>query len=455
MEDIKKYLLENFNKVKINSSDIITGDIFVALLGSKQHGNFFISNAIDKGAKFIITDKKPIHKYHRSKIIIKKNVLSALLEIAKIKREQYKGVVIGITGSIGKTSVKENLNYFLLSSSYKVFAAIKSYNNNLGVIISLLNMDLNSEFSIFELGTSDFFEIRNLTSIVKPNQTIITNIFPTHLEKLKTTRNIAKEKSDIFNTNYNQNVKLAILSNNNEDEEFIIKKALKSKVENIITYGKNTNSNLKIMKIENFGSESNIILNFNSKTLNFQINNNQLHRLNNILVCLLIFIFNNLDLNKFILLTKNIPLIQGRGLQRFIFFEGKKINLIDESYNASPQSMESCISYFINIKSQNNQKKILILGDMMELGDNAIDFHVNLLNYLSKLNFENVIICGELMNLALKKTKFKNIKYISNISNLLDYLKKTIDEGDLILVKGSNSSLANYLVNEYLLKEGD
>ena len=454
MEVLERYVLENFNKVKINSLEIIPGDIFIALLGSKHHGNFFISNAIDSGAKFIITDKKPLHKYDSSRVIIKKNVLSYLLKIAKIKRKQYKGVVIGVTGSIGKTSVKDNLNYFLLSSSYKVFTAAKSYNNNLGVIISLLNMNLNTEFSIFELGTSDFFEIRKLTSIVKPAQTIITNIFPTHLEKFKTTRNIANEKSDIFNTKYNKNIKLAILSNNNEDEEFIIKKALQSNVENIMTYGKNIKSNLKVIKIKNFKFESNIILNFNSKIIDIKINNNQFHRLDNILVCLLIFIFNNLDLNKFILLAKNIPLIQGRGLKRLIVFEGKKINLIDESYNASPKSMESCINYFNDLKCENNQKKILILGDMMELGDNAVDFHINLLNYLSKINFDKIIICGELMNLALKKTNFKNMKHISNIDNLLDYLKKIADNGDLILVKGSNSSLANFLVNEYLLRKG-
>ena len=195
MIKLENYLLENFNKVKINSKEVKKGSVFIALLGKNFHGNKFISEAINKGAKYIITDA-PLKKKYLN-IIKVKNTLDFLQSIAIKKRNLYKGKVIGITGSVGKTSVKENLRYFL-SKYYKVSASIKSYNNHLGVIISILNQDLKSDFAIYEIGTNNFLEISKLTSILRPEQVIITNIFPTHLESFGSTENIAKEKSDIF-----------------------------------------------------------------------------------------------------------------------------------------------------------------------------------------------------------------------------------------------------------------
>ena len=223
---IEEYIIRNFDKIKINSQDIKNGDIFVALKGQKKHGSIYIEEALNRGAKYIITDQISMSKTTHNKVIIVKNQIFFLLKIAKLKRSLFKGKVVGITGSIGKTSLKENLKYFL-SIHFKVSASIKSYNNYLGVIISLLNLNLKSDFAIFELGTNNFLEMQKLTSLILPSQVIITNIFPTHLEKLINTRNIAKEKSDIFNTKYNPNVKLAILSNSNIDEKFIIDMAKK------------------------------------------------------------------------------------------------------------------------------------------------------------------------------------------------------------------------------------
>ena len=442
--------MNNFDKVKIHSNQINKGDVFLALAGKKNHGNDFIEDAIKKGARYIITDKKIDINSHNEKIVVVHNSLHFLKKISVEKRKLYNGKVIGITGSIGKTSIKENLKFFL-NSHFIISASIKSYNNYLGVIISLININLKSDFAIFEIGTNDFYEIRKLTSLVKPSQVIISNIFQTHLENLINTRNVAIEKSDIFNPKYNSLAELLIIPNENIDEKFIIKQAKKYNINNIISIGRSLNSDIKILDLKNKKDLSiNVKIKNKDKIINFYINKSQIHRINNILCCFAIFIYNKIDLNYFISLTNNIPEIEGRGKINQINFDKKKINFIDESYNASPQSMKICIDYFQKIKTEKEQKKLLILGDMKELGENSLNYHIEILEYIVKKKLINVIICGELLKIALDKICNKNILNMDDINSIIKYAKKNLKNNDIVLIKGSNSSLTRNLALKLL-----
>ena len=447
-----KYVLESSDKVKINSQNIIKGDVFVALKGNNIHGSLFIKDALNNGAKYIVVDKKIVNIKSKN-IIVVNNVLKFLNLLAKEKRKLFTGKIIGITGSIGKTSLKEGLKFFL-EPKFNVSASTKSYNNFLGVILSLLNLDPESDFGIFELGTNDFFEIRKLTSLVKPSQVIITNIYPTHLEKLINTKNIAEEKADIFNPKYNKKVELAILPLGNKDEKKIVEKAYNLNIFKIITFGKNSKSDLKIDKIISYDRiNSTVLLKYKKKQFSTIINNDQITKINNILACLGIFLFNNIDANNLLLKAKRIPLIQGRGLKHKIKIKNHKLLFIDESYNASPKSMESTIDYVNNLKTNKNQKKIVILGDMKELGKDSLKFHIDLLKYISKKNMDNIILCGELMQIALEKNINNKFMLINSKKLILDYLEKNIRNNDIIFIKGSNSSLTNNLASDLLKRK--
>ena len=455
-EKVKDYLLNNEGKAKISSLEIAKGDVFISLLGSKTHGNRFIPDAINKGAIYIITDRKLEDKFTFDNILVVDDILKYLLSIAKIKRNQFKGNVIGITGSVGKTTLKENLKYFISQTSI-VSASVKSYNNYLGVLISLININLSSSFAIFEIGTNNFEEIRNLTSIIMPSQAIITNILPTHLENFKNTRNIAIEKSDIFNPKYNPNIELLILPQNNADEMHITDLSLKKNIPNIITFGKGNNQvyNIKkIIKIDDTIFE--VLICYNNNIYKFKINKNQLSRISNILISLIIFVYNKLDITIFSSSTKKVELLEGRGLESKIIFNNKIINFIDEAYNASPTTMRICIDYFNNIQTIKNQKKILILGDMLELGEETIAFHLEILEYLIMLDLNNVIICGELMKSALNKLTKKNLKIelMLNKKLIIKYLEDTLNNDDILLIKGSHSSLTNNIC-KILLNKGE
>ena len=356
-EKVISYLLNKEGKAKISSYEIIKGDVFISLLGNKTHGNQYIPEAINKGAKYIVTDRNLEYNFEFSKILIVEDILTFLLSIANIKRNKFKGKVIGITGSIGKTTLKENLKYFISQTS-TVSASVKSYNNYLGVLISIININLSSSFAIFEIGTNNFEEIKHLSSIIMPSQAIITNILPNHLENFKNTRNIAIEKSDIFNPKYNPNVELLVLSQQNTDEKYIVDLALKENITNVITFGNMNSQSYRIEKLKKIDDKTLEVLIYNNNiTYKFEINKNQLTRINNILISLIIIVYNKLDIRTFISSTKNVELVEGRGLESKILVNKKIINFIDETYNASPTTMKMCIYYFSNIKTMKIKKK--------------------------------------------------------------------------------------------------
>ncbi len=446
---IEDYLIKNKNKLKINSNDILNGDVFIALQGKNIHGNKYINEALDNGAKYVITDKNVSSSTNEDNIFLVNDPLLFLLKIASKKRNSFRGKVIGITGSVGKTSVKENLKFFLSFES-NVSASIKSYNNYLGVLISLINMDNYCDFAIFEIGTNNFHEIGKLTSIIMPQQVIVTNICPTHLESFKSTRNIAIEKSDIFNLKFNPNIELLVLPNSNSDELFLYDLAKKMKISKILTVGKKTNSNYCIQKINKI-NKKNIIIKVNSNNESYKIdfNTDFYHQIYNAIICLAIFEHNRLPLKTFYEKVKCIPKIEGRGLINEVAIEDKKILFIDESYNASPVTMKICIDYFYKLELQGSQKKYIILGEMNELGKLSKMYHQDIIKQILCYNFDKVVLCGNLFKSLLNKMKVKTdqINCMLDENEIMQFLKKNIHNNDIILIKGSNSTKVNKLAN--------
>ncbi len=446
----EKYLIHKKDKIKISSKEIKKGDIFLALQGTNFHGNKFIKSSIKKGAKYCITDNK--NHIKNTNIICVDNIKNYLIELAKRKRKLYKGKVIGITGSAGKTTLKETLAYFL-KKNHTISFSKKSYNNELGVIISILNLNLKSLFSIFEIGTNNFGEIKYLTSIVKPSEIFITNIQSTHLENFRLKSNIAKEKSDIFKSKYNHSRKTLYINTNNKSEKIVLNLAMKENNLKIININKNQKKYF-IKDIINKNNYYQIIFSINKKltVINTKMIIN--FRLINLLFCYAFFDQNKLNINTIEKRQKYLKPVDGRGLSHNITINKKKIKIIDESYNANPDTMEQSIIYFNNIK-KSNLKKILILGDMNELGEDSNNLHINLLKKVNEYNFKFVILCGELLRRSIKKLpKSHGFRYLHNKNNIMNFLKSHVHNHDIILIKCSNSTEINKFAN-YLLGKGN
>ena len=445
----EEYVINKNNKIKISSHDIKKGDIFIALKGKNFHGNKFLSASLNNGAKFCLTDKKNYKK--NEKIIYVKNLFEYLTNLAIKKRKLYAGEVIGITGSAGKTTLKETLAFFL-KKNYTISYSKKSYNNKLGVLISILNLNLNSSFSIFELGTNNFGEIKDLTKLIKPKQIFITNIQPTHLENFKNLNNIAREKSNIFLSKYNSKRKKLYLNINTKSEELILNKAKKE-------------NNLQIIRIDNFSNKyfiKKIISKNNLYKVFFSINKKnivlttrlvELFRLNNLLFCYAFFIENSISIETINLNQKYLKPVTGRGLTHNIMINSKKIKIIDESYNANPDTMKQSINYFNNT-NYDNRKKILILGNMNELGQNTNKMHLQLLHQVDKFDFKFIILCGEFFQRSIKKLGNPNNEfiYLDNKRKIMNYLSKNVHNNDIILIKCSNSTEINKFTSDLIKK---
>ena len=445
MQKIKKienFIICNENRIKINSQEIKKGDIFLALKGKNCHGNKFIKESINNGAAFCITEKSITIKKSGEKILIVKNISNFLIKLAKKKRKLFKGKVIGITGSAGKTTLKESLSFFL-KFKFKISYSYKSYNNNLGVIISILNMSLNSKFAIFELGTNNFGEIKKLVKYIYPSQIIITNIQSTHLENFKNKKNIAIEKSNIFIPKNNPNVELLILLMENKEENLLFNIAKKNKLNNIVTVG-GQKSDCLIKSLKNQNKKYLVKILINKKTFSFQSSTNIIHRINNFIFCMVLFQYNKLDTNIIINNFNNLKPVIGRGL----IFDKKlnqiKIKFIDETYNANPDTMKQSIDYFYSMQVK-GFAKILILGNMNELGNSTKKFHLEILKYVEQYKFNKVILCGEFFILAIRNIKKPTNQYIikNDENELLKYIKTSLHKNCAILAKCSNSTSVN------------
>ncbi len=450
-KQFEQYVLTTKERIKISSKDIIKGDIFLALKGKKFHGNKFLKSSIDKGAKYCLTDNKE-YKHHNN-IIYVENLFKYLIKLAIRKRNIYKGKVIGITGSAGKTTLKETLVYFLKKENLVSYSK-KSYNNELGVLVSILNLNLKSNYSVFEIGTNNFGEIKNLTKIVKPSEIFITNIQSTHLENFKSKDNIANEKSDIFLSKYNNKRSKLYINITNKAENIIINKALNEKKLKIININKSSNK-YYIKEIVTSNKTNKVTFFINKKIIEIEIKTLIMFRIINLLFCYAFFSENFLNLNNISKFHKYLRPVQGRGLSHKIQLNKKKFTVIDDSYNANPDTMDQSIKNFYELK-KNNAKKILIIGNMNELGNNSDIMHINLLKNVDKLSFKYILLSGELLRRSINKlhNPTNNFIYFKNSDEIMKFIKKEIHNNDIILIKCSNSTEINKFAKK-LIKKGN
>ena len=438
---IEKKIFQSNEKIKINTKDIKKNDIFVALQGSKTHGNQYIDLAIKLGAKYCITDKKFNSKKNKDKILVVEDCILFLEKLSKKKRAIYNGKVIGITGSAGKTTLKENLKYYL-KKKFKVSASIKSFNNRLGVILSILNLNIKSNYSIFEIGTNNIGEIKQLTALIKPSQMFITNIMSTHLENFKSKKNIAKEKADIFNKKFNNKSNILYFKNTSKEENFICQLAKKQNLKKIVTIG-NLKSNCFIEKIEKNNSDYYLKLIVLGKKFLIKLDQFEDHRVLNLLFILSFFIVNKIDTKYIINSRKKFILVDGRGSKHNLNLNGYKVKLIDESYNASPETVIQSIKNFSKIKK--NIYSVVILGNMNELGLQTNKLHIEVINELEKHSFNMIILCGNFYKISLKKLSNLKNQYIYKNNNLeiMNYLSNHLHKNAIMLIKCSNKTEVN------------
>ena len=322
-------------------------------------------------------------------------------------------------------------------------------------MISILNMNINSNFAIFEIGTNNFNEIRDLTKLVMPSQIFITNILSTHLENFKNKKNIAIEKSDIFNKKYNPNAKTIFFQMNSKEEKIINSIAQREKLTTVIKIGK-VGLDGYINSIEDYKLKHKISLKILNKKFFFVIDKYENYQINNLIFVLAFCIINKINTNFIFQKKIKFPKIDGRGAIYKIKIYNINIQLIDQSYNANPETMLQSIRNFSKIKNKKYQT-ILILGEMNELGLDELKFHYLVIQEITKHVFDNVILSGDLFKKALKMfPNFKNkFIYKSTSKGIMSYLEKNLLKKAMIMAKCSNATEVNKFVTLLKLEKKD
>ena len=428
-----------YNGVSINTKTIKKNDLFFSIKGKKTDGHKFATQALKKGAIRIVASKK-IQEISEDKIFKVKNTFSSLNDLAKTTRYHSIAKIIGITGSVGKTTLK-NLVSFALEHYGKVYKSPHSYNNKFGVPLSLSNLKQDTEYGVFEIGMDKKGEIDRLSKIVKPEIGVITNISGAHFKNFKTLKDIAKAKSEII-SNISREGRIIL----NRDDKFFsffydISKKNNLKITSFSLKKKSDISLLKIIKIKNCFKLKVAIKNQN---FYFYVAHSTNNFISNILACIAVLNELNLDLKKIEkkLLSFSIP--SGRGDVKIVKKFKKRFRFIDESYNANPLSMLSAIRNMNYYKKKKNSRKIVFLGDMLELGEKSKKFHMELAPIINKSDIDEVFVYGKYIRETFKfLLKSKKGKIFNNFKEANNHFSKIINNNDLLMIKGSNATGLN------------
>ena len=431
----KKKIKKKFIRVSIDSKTLKKDELFVAIKGKYKDGHNFVTESLSKGASSCVISKKISHISNK-RLIKTNNTKDFLISLANEKRMNTNAKIIAVTGSSGKTTFK-NLLAFLLKFYGKTFHSPRSYNNLIGVPLSLSNLNLQDKFGVFEIGMSKKGEIRNLSKLVRPNIGVITNVAEAHLENFNSISGIAAAKGEIID-NIEPNGHL-ILNRDDKFYSYFIKKAKKRHLK-VITFGQKNNADIYPLKIIKNKKLEKLQVSIFKKKLELSYRD---HYLSNVLGILAVLKALNLEIDFVKGKFKNLLLSEGRGKIHKIRIKSSIFNLIDESYNANPLSMSKSITKLSNLK-KNKNNKYLLLGDMLELGKRSPMLHYNLSKIINKSDIKKIFVHGKsIMHTYKYIDKNKRGNILQQKSDFNETILPLIKSNDYLLIKGSNATGLN------------
>lgn len=428
-----------YEAVSIDTRTIGANSIYIALKGANFNGNSFSGDASYKGARICIIDEiyNESQKFHEDTYVIKVNDgKKALLDLAQYYRTKLNIKVIGITGSTGKTSTKD-LVAAALSSKYKVFKTKGNYNNEIGLPLMIFSITSEYDIAVLEMGMSNFGEIHNLTDVARPDIAIITNIGVSHLEYLKTRENILKAKLEI--TDYFSRFNTLIINMDND-----LLKTINTNTYEVVRVGiEESNNDFLALNYKLYEDAVKFTLHekYENKDFEFNINIIGKHNISNSLLAIACGRKLGLSYEELQEGFKNIEFTS----MRLDIIKGNKFTIIDDSYNASPDSMKAAIDVLASIEGK---RKVAVLGTMKELGKDAFKLHKEIGEYAKFKNI-NLLLCVGEFEEAYRSGYTINDKIIKFSTNeeVSDYFKKNVLQGDCILIKASRSMKFETIVN--------
>ena len=410
-------LYQHFKQCSAVSTDtrkIEEGSLFFALKGDNFNGNNFASQALSSGAKYCVIDEKQYATDERYLVV--EDVLKALQQLATYHRKQLKIPIIALTGSNGKTTTKELINA-VLSKKYDTTATQGNLNNHIGVPLTLLQMNESTEIGIVEMGANHPNEIGLLCEIAHPNYGLITNFGKAHLEGFGSIEGVIKAKSELYDYLMAHQKTIFV----NENDHLQVRQTLDSK--NVYKFGLLTSLDTMLEIID---TQPYVTLRYNQSVIKSRLTGN--YNFNNIAVAIAIGSYFDVDPKDIISAIENYTPTNNRSQ----IIEKDSNTIIMDAYNANPTSMLAALE---NFKQLHQERKIIFLGDMFELGQTAEIEHQFIVDYLEKNDLGKVYLIGK--NFFKTKVQLAKIEKFETFDDLKLNIQNHPVKDSFLLIKGS------------------
>lgn len=421
--------------VSIDNRALEPGELFLALSGEHYDGHDHAGVALRKGAGGLMLSHEVGDLGENAPVVMVANGMKALADLAHAARKRSAAKIIGITGSVGKTTTKEML-YHLGKAQLATHATAGNFNNHIGLPLTLARMPRSAALGVFELGMNHPNEIAPLVEILRPHIALITTVSNAHIENFTEGQaGITKAKAEIFA--HMQDGGIAVIPRDSDQYGLLLEEARRQGVQKILSFGTAADADAKLLNLELHPESSTVSALIDGRQITYTVPLTGEHMAMNSLGVLLTAHIAGLDLERAAQSFASFVPLKGRGAKK-VFGD---ITVIDESYNASPLSMRAGIKVLAQTPAT---RRIAALGQMNELGGHAPQAHADLADELEAAKVDLVFCCGEHMkHLWNKLPRARQGAWAPTAKDLAPLVAKAVQPGDTVLVKGSRGEQVN------------
>lgn len=429
--------------VSIDTRTLAPGDLFFAIKGDTRDGHEFVRAAFEKGAAAAVIDEEHgLEFMGAGPLFVVRDVQAALEALGARGRDRSQAYIAAITGSVGKTSTKD-MTRLMLSRFGATHASVASYNNHLGVPLTLARMPAASRYGVFELGMNHAGEIAGLVAQVRPHVAVVTRVAAVHIENFASIEEIADAKGEIFS---GLEGGVAIVNRDDDTYERLVA-ATSPKAGHIFTFGEHPQAHARLLSYETVGNAGKVEADIIGRRLSYRIGAPGKHIALNSLAALLVAVSFDVDLEQAAATLADFAPPSGRGQREKLPMPMGEFTLIDESYNANPTSMRAAFELIAATTPGSGGRRIVVLGDMLELGPHSGEMHAELAEDLKRVNVDLLFTAGPQMA-RLYFAAFEAMRGAHRLSaqELEESVLAAIRPGDVVMVKGSNGARMSQIV---------
>ncbi|HEX4297811.1 MAG TPA: UDP-N-acetylmuramoyl-tripeptide--D-alanyl-D-alanine ligase [Devosia sp.] len=431
--------------VSIDSRELEADALFVAIKGDKLDGHDYVAAALAGGAAAAMVSEAWFKAHGGERLIVVPDPLEGLQGLARAARTRSKAVFIAVTGSVGKTTTKEAIRT-VLAVAGPTHYSIKSFNNQWGVPLMLARMPREAQFGVFEIGMNHAGEITPLVRLVRPNIALITSVAAAHLEFFNSVTEIAEAKAEIFLGLEPDGT--VVLNTDHDYLHVLFAKAREAGITRIVTYGYDEEADWRIVSTEVAGSRTFAQIMHDGKRSDLNLQLRGRHMVANATAAMVVGKLAGVEPYQTLKVLADMGAPEGRGETTRLGPPGRPLLLVDESYNANVASMTAAMEVFASINPPSGHK-VLVLGDMLELGPSGAELHKSLKDSVLATGATRIFLIGTAIeSLAEALGPERVTDRARHVDSILEDILQSLALGDAVMVKGSKGVRLALLVDK-------